>query len=133
MSQENVELLHRADDAFRRRDLDAFLAIFDPDVEFSSRIVEMEGGGPLSGHDGIRRWWNDVFTVFPDFRSEIEEVRDLGDTTITRVSLHGQGIGSDVPTEQTQWIVSQWRHAKAIRWRSVGSEAEALEAAGLRE
>ena len=126
-------MMHQANDAFGRRDLDAFLAIFDADVEFSSRAVEMQGGGPLRGHDGVRTWWDDVFAVFPDFRSEIEEVREFGDTTITRVSLHGQGTGSDVPVEQTQWILSQWRSAKAIRWHAFRSEAEALEAAGLSE
>jgi ketosteroid isomerase-like protein len=34
MSEENVELAHRAYDAFNRRDLDAFLAFNDPEVEF---------------------------------------------------------------------------------------------------
>ena len=32
MSQENVELTHRAFDAFNRRDLDASLALTDDDV-----------------------------------------------------------------------------------------------------
>jgi hypothetical protein len=37
MSQENVEQQYRAADAFSRRDLDAFLAICDPDIELVSR------------------------------------------------------------------------------------------------
>ena len=32
MSQENVELNYRSHDAFNRRDLDAYLALNDPDV-----------------------------------------------------------------------------------------------------
>ena len=133
MSQEHLELLHGANGDFNRRDLDAFLALLDANVEFNTRIVELEGGGPFRGHDGVRRWWKELFEVFPDFSSEIEEIRDLGDTTITRVLLHGQGIGSDAVTEQRQWIVSEWRGRKAIRWLSFGSENEALEAAGLSE
>jgi len=35
MSQENVELSRRAVDAFNRRDLDAFLALMDPDAPHS--------------------------------------------------------------------------------------------------
>ena len=77
MSQENVELTYRAADAFNRRDLNAFLALADPDAEFTSRIVEVESGASPRGHDGVRRWWKDIFDVFPDFRSEIEEIRDL--------------------------------------------------------
>lgn len=59
MSQENVEQLYRAHDAFNCPDLDAFLAVLDPQVEFSSRIIELEGGSPHSGHDGVRKWWKE--------------------------------------------------------------------------
>jgi ketosteroid isomerase-like protein len=133
MSQEYVELHRRAIDAFNRRDLDAFLALTDPDVEFISRIVELEGGGPYRGHDGIRRWWEDLFGVFPDFSAKVEEVQDLGDVTVTRVRQHSQGVESDAPADQTQWIVTEWRHQKAIWWGTFLSEAEAIDAAGLRE
>ena len=47
MSRENVEVLHRAFDAFRRRDLDAFLALCDPEVEFiSETALSLECCGP---------------------------------------------------------------------------------------
>jgi ketosteroid isomerase-like protein len=64
MSQENVELVYRLNDAFKRRDLDAYLALCDPDVEYYSRFGEVEGGGPYRGHEGVRSWWEkrDRFT-----------------------------------------------------------------------
>jgi ketosteroid isomerase-like protein len=96
---------------------------------FPLNTAQPGSGGAAS----IASRWEDVFDVFPDLSSKIEEIQDLGDTTITQVQLHGQGIGSDAPAEQTQWIVSEWRDKKAIRWLSFGTEAEALEAAGLRE
>jgi ketosteroid isomerase-like protein len=43
MSQENIERLHRGYDAFNRRDLDAFLALMDPEVELTTRFMEVEG------------------------------------------------------------------------------------------
>ena len=133
MSQENVDLAYRATDALNRRDLDAWLALTHPDVEFTSRVSEMEGGGPYRGHDGARSWWENLFGVFPDFSSEIEEARDLGDVTVVRVRQRARGIGSDAPTEQTSWVVTEWRDGKGI-WTCVyRSEAEALEAAGLEE
>jgi ketosteroid isomerase-like protein len=133
MSKENVELARRAIDAFNRRDLDAFLALTDPDAEFYSRIVELEGGGPYRGHDGIRNWWDSLFAISPDFISEIEQVRDGGDVTVSRVRQRGRGVESDAPMEQMQWIVTRWRNGKSIWSRVVRSEAQALEAAGLRE
>jgi hypothetical protein len=47
MSQENVELLHGAIEAFNRRDLDGFLEFADPGVEFTPYERAVEGLGPL--------------------------------------------------------------------------------------
>src|SRR5215207_6888067 len=71
MSQENVERLYRAYDAFNRRDLDAYPALMDPEVELTPRIMELEGGSYYRGHDGVREWWRTLFAVFPDFSAEI--------------------------------------------------------------
>ena len=133
MSQENVELVRRAFEAFNRRDIDSYLALCDADIEYFSRVVGLEGGSPYRGHDGIRSWWERLLAVSSDFRAEIEEVRDLGDVTVTRQRAFGHGRGSDVPMEQTQWNVTEWRDGKAVWGRVFLSETEALEAAGLRE
>ncbi len=133
MSQEHVELHYRAMDAFNRRDLDAMLALSDSDCEFYSRLLELEGGGPYRGHDGMRKWWESLLGVAPDFTVEVEEVRDLGDVTVGRHRLRGHGIGSDVSMENTSWHVVEWHAHKAVFARICRSEAERLEAARLRE
>jgi ketosteroid isomerase-like protein len=43
MSRENVDLALRAFEAVNRRDLDAFLALMDDDVEGVTRIAVIEG------------------------------------------------------------------------------------------
>jgi hypothetical protein len=45
----------------------------------------------------------------------------------------GHGAVSDTPVEQRLWIVCEWRNRKAVWWQTFRSEAEALEAVGLRE
>jgi ketosteroid isomerase-like protein len=133
MSRENVELTYRAYDALNRRDLDALLALSDPDVEFADLIVELEGGGSFRGHEGIRSWWEGYFTAFPDLSAEIDEVRDLGDLTLVRGRIRGRGMESDASFEQAYWQMIEWRNQKTVWWRGLRSEAEALEAVGLRE
>jgi ketosteroid isomerase-like protein len=81
MSQENVELAYRAMDAFNRRDIDAYLALMDDDVEIVPRIGAVEGENSYRGHEGARRWWSNVSDVFPDWKVVIIEARDLGDLT----------------------------------------------------
>src|SRR6185436_5296393 len=68
MSGENVELTYQAYDAFNRRDSAAFLELMDADVEALSRLAAMEGG--YHGHDGIRRWWQNLLDAIPDFTFE---------------------------------------------------------------
>jgi ketosteroid isomerase-like protein len=132
MSQENVELARRAYDAISRRDLDAFLALMDPEVVAIPRILAVEGGA-LHGHDGVRKWWESIFSVFPDFDAEVIGVRAIGNVTISEVRAQGGGQGSDTPFKDAIWVVSQLRDGKVVRWQTFEAEPEALKAAGLRE
>ena len=133
MSQENVELAYRTYDAFNRRDLDAFLACMDPEVEFTTSFMQMEGEPDVSGHAGLREWWRGLFAVFPDFRAEVLEVRDRGDAGIVAVRMFGHGADSGAPFEVALWQAVKARDYKVTWWRMFASEAEALEAAGVRE
>ncbi len=133
MSRQNVEMHYRAHDAFNRRDLDAMLALTDPAVTFTPYEVSVQGGDPYRGHDGVRSWWEESFAVLPDLRVETYEVRDLGGMTFVHGRLSGRGAGSGAPFERTLWQVVEWREKKIVWWCAFGSEAEALEAAGLRE
>jgi ketosteroid isomerase-like protein len=131
MSQENIRLAYGAVDAINERDLGAYLALMDEDVEVVSRIAAMEGG--LHGHDGIRRWWDSWFGAFPDYDIEVVEVRDLGDAVLATLRAVGHGGGSGVPFEDNVWCASRWRSGKCMWWQMFYTEAEALEAAGLSE
>jgi len=135
MSQENLELAYRTFDAFERRDLDAFIAFHHPDCEIQPVLAAV--AGDYHGHDGLREWWDDLFGAFPDFRFRLAEVRELGDLTLgaAHISAHGaHGMDSAAPMiDQASWIPVETRDKKILWWRNCRSEAEALEAAGLRE
>jgi ketosteroid isomerase-like protein len=131
MSQEGVELTYQAHDAFNRRDLDGFLALMDPDIRVFSAVAAVEGGH--QGHAGVRHWWESVTGGLIDFRTEVEEARNLGAVTVARVRVVGRGTGSETPFNQEAWQILHWREGKLVLWRTVRSESEALEAAGLSE
>ena len=71
MSKENPELAYWAADALNQRDLDSFLALCDPSIEFVSHLMKLQGGGRYSGHDGMRTWWQRVLAFSPEFRLEV--------------------------------------------------------------
>jgi ketosteroid isomerase-like protein len=133
MSHENTERNGRAVDAFNERELDGFLALMDPELEFTSRVIPLAGDVNYRGHEGIREWWKDLLAVFPDFRVELLEIRDLGDWAVTAARVSGHGADSDAPFEQRIWQAIRWRDDRIVSWRTFDTEAEALEAAGAPE
>jgi ketosteroid isomerase-like protein len=133
MSEENVELVHRVYDAINRHDLDAFLAFMDPEVEGVARFLGMEGDPYFHGHSGVREWWRDLHATFPDYSAEVLEVRDVGELVFVSVRIRGHGADSGVPFDEALWHTGKLRDGKVAWWRTFRSEAEALNAAGLRE
>ena len=72
-----------------------------------------------------------MFRLFSEYRAEIQVLQDLGDVTFGRLRLRGHGMESGAPMEQTQWHVVEWQQGTVVRWRTLRSKAEALEAAGM--
>ena len=124
-----MEVAHRTVEAFNRRDLDAFLALMDEEVEAVPRLASMEGN--YQGHAGIRRWWESLFEALPDFTIEVVEVRGIGDLTLAVLRNLAHGAASGTLTQERLWLVSEWRDGKVIWARTFASEAEALEAVEL--
>jgi ketosteroid isomerase-like protein len=132
MSQENVEIARRAFEALTvHDDIDAFLAFVDPDVEWHSLILEIEG--TRHGHDEVRGWWRTIRTTFPDWSPAIVAVRDLGDWVAIHARGTGTGAASGVGVEYDFWQVAAFQDGRMVRYHGARTEAEALEATGLRE
>ena len=128
-----MEIVRGGHDTFNRRDLDGYLALHDPDVEFTPYERAVEGLGPYRGHEDVRRWWGEAFETLADFKVELGEIRDLGDLIIVRGYLRGHGTGSGAAFERNYWGLFRVRDHRIVWWHAFQSEAEALEAAGLSE
>ncbi|MBA2342892.1 MAG: nuclear transport factor 2 family protein [Thermoleophilaceae bacterium] len=127
MSQENVEIAREAFDAVGRGDLDGFLALIDPGVEFTSLITEADRRS-YSGHDGVRDWFTEVRQTFEDFEAGPEEIREVGDRLIVRLRVRGTVAG--VRIEQAMWQAVRLRDQRIASWDVFRTEGEALEAVG---
>jgi hypothetical protein len=86
--------------------------------------------GTYHGHEGIRRWWNNLHGVIPDLAIEVGEARNRGDVTVTALRFRGRGAESDTPFEQVRWNAARWRRGKCIWWRTLATEQDALDAVG---
>ena len=100
MPRENVEIVHRMQDAIRRRDLDTYVALHHPKCEIKPLIASLEGGVAYRGHDGVRTFWAHVDASFAEWSRELEEVRDLGNVVILKGRFRGRGSESGVTIDR---------------------------------
>jgi ketosteroid isomerase-like protein len=133
MSQENVEIVKGAIDAFNDHDLDRYLGFLAPEFEFVDHmgaVAEEQG----SGIEAVRRQVEGWFEAFPDFRASVEEFIDAGDRVVTVTTWRGSGAGSGLPYHQPAAEVTTVRTGKIVHAELGFADREAaLEAAGLRE
>jgi ketosteroid isomerase-like protein len=132
MSHENVELFRRTVEAFNARDLEEFLAYFDPDVEYHSSFSGV--GTVYRGHAGMRRWHQDLEDAWgSDIRSEPQAYFHAGEYTITIAVLRARGRHSEVEVEMPDVLVARWREGLITFMKSYLSKEEALSQLGLLE
>jgi ketosteroid isomerase-like protein len=132
MSQQNVEVVRSAHAALARGDLDGFLSLLDPAIEFTSLIVEAEAGGAFRGREGVTRWFQAVSAAFGDFHADLESVQPFGPQHVI-VKLRMSGVTEGVQVTQTMWQAAVVRGGRLVSWGSFRTEADALEAVGLQE
>jgi ketosteroid isomerase-like protein len=136
MSQENVDAVQRALEAWNAGNLDAFLAELDPEGEWHPAVERaLDGGGTVyRGHDGARRAWNEYHGgAWGSSRAHIHEIRDLGETVLVLGHFDVSGPTTGIEFSQEAGQVITFRGGKAVRSEDFLSHAEALEAAGLSE
>jgi ketosteroid isomerase-like protein len=135
MSQENVENVRRAHDAFNRRDVDAALELLDTGVEMHFSLFSAMSGesSVYRGHEGARQFVRDLDDAFAEFQVEITEVRDLGDSALSLGHLHGRGKASGIDVESRVGYLHEFKSSKVTRIDDFLDPAEALKAAGLSE
>lgn len=133
MSQENVETLRQAVDAFNRRDKPAWLATTHQEGEMVP-ATEWPESTSIRGAEAIWGFYIEVAAAWEDGSYELGEIIDSGtDKIVANARLLTRGKASGVGVEFSYWLLSTFRDGKAIRLEWFAERTEALEAAALRE
>ena len=133
MSQENVELAREVMNALSERDLPRLLDFADPEVEWHSFFAELGEGGVYRGHEGTRRYLNDLSEAWEIVRADVDDVLGVGDVALLVGRIHYRGRGSGAETETAAGWMLKFRRRKLLRFRAFRDPERALEAAGLWE
>ena len=125
-------MARRGYQAFARRDLDAVLELFHPEIE-AHDPPEMPDAAIHRGHEAIRRDWEQTYELFDDFSIVVEKLVDCGDEVVAYLRYRGRGSESGAEVDARIAHVWTVRDGKAIRLRQFLDPDQALEAVGLRE
>jgi ketosteroid isomerase-like protein len=127
----NVEIVRGAFAAFETRDADALVELCAPEIVFEPVTARLAAGGePYRGHEGMRRYLDDVARVWQELRPVPDRYREADDGVVVatgRVYAWGVGRVIDAPAG---WY---WRlqDGLIVYGRIYETAAAALEAAGL--
>ena len=96
MSQQNVEIVRRAYEAFNRDGVDGYVEYFHPDAELDATAAIGPFAGTYRGRENVREFLADYFENWRDAWMEHEVVEEDGDHVVVRLRLHVRGKGSGV-------------------------------------
>jgi ketosteroid isomerase-like protein len=134
MSQENVKIVRRWWDGFNNDGMPP-LSLCDEQIEIHMP-PDFPVRGFFQGHEGVRRWREQVFEVAEDARVEPEEIVDVhddGETVLMLLRATGTASYSKIKLDVEWAAIWTIRDGKLLRAKGYLNRAEALEAAGISE
>jgi ketosteroid isomerase-like protein len=132
MSEQNVEHHRRLAAAFTARDVERFIAYFDPSVEFRTEFAAL--GGVYHGHDGMRKFLADFEDAWGrEMRIEPEAYFDLGERTALFLVAYARGGHSGAQVAMATTHVITWRDGLVVSFRGYAQRKDALGELGVSE
>ena len=131
MSERTVEQVMEGFRAMGRGDVEAIVALADPDVEFVNPDTALEPG-TRHGPEGLRAGMAAFLEAFRDLRFDFDRVVDMDDRVVVTGTFRarGRGSGMELPAAPYAVVVTQ-RDGKLVRYEWFNTPAEALDAAGV--
>jgi ketosteroid isomerase-like protein len=133
VSEQNIDVLRRAVQAYNARDVETFVAYFHPSIELHSAFAAV-GGADYHGHAGLRKFFKDFKEIWADdIRVEPEAYFDLGDETLSCYVLRGRGLHSGVEVDMPSALVAGWRDGLIVYLRAYAHREDAFTDLGVAE
>jgi ketosteroid isomerase-like protein len=128
-----VEIIRRANDAWNRRDVDAWLSLLSPDIVYRP-VPAFTDSQERQGLGAMRRWmeeWLDAWA--DDYTTQTESIREYRDVVIALLRFTGHAKGSGVEVAGGIFQVCRFRDGKIASVEDFTDRAQALQAAGVEE
>jgi ketosteroid isomerase-like protein len=129
VSQEDVDKTRDFIAAYNRRDFDAAVEFFDPEIEWV--LPPLQRSDSCIGPDEVKRFWRGLDETFEELRLDSQEAVDAGDRVAVRLRYYALGRGSGVEIEAELYHqVTTFRDGTMVRIEYFTDWGQALEAVG---
>ena len=126
MSEENVEIIRRAYEAYDRGDRYAFVADIAPECEFVAAGTVPGRTGTYRGPEGYKKFVAWLDEEFSDSHAELDAIIDAGDSVVVGATLRGRGRQSGIPATFTFWQVWAFANGQIVGGQGFANKAQAL-------
>jgi len=113
-ASETIDVARAFTDALNAGDIEAAIAVCDPEIEFHSTFAAV-GGAVYRGHGGMRRWLRDMEDGWERIESTPEAFFDLGDRLLVFTRVRGRGRRSGVEAELATAHLTRVREGQVVR------------------
>jgi ketosteroid isomerase-like protein len=132
MSQENANMAREVIAAIKNQDASRLVELTHPDVEWHSLVV-VAGSEGYRGHEGIRRYIEDIADALEFIYAEVDDVLSVGELVLLVGRFHYRGKASGVETKSPGGFVVEFQEGKVVYMRAFRDPERALAAVGLNE
>lgn len=130
MSTKDVETIQKGVAALNRGDVEAVAATLATDVELVPLRAVLDGS-IYRGHEGLRRWLEDMSEDWSEFEVGLEEVRQLGPgRMLVQATMRLRGRSSGVALDAPAAWLCEMRAGRVCRIQFFADSEAALAAAG---
>jgi ketosteroid isomerase-like protein len=132
MSQQNVEVVRRAFEAFNGRDIEAALGDAVPEVTLDWSRSRGLDAGVYVGYDAIRQFWTGIFEAFEQLTLVPDEFTVHGEQVMVPNTALMRGRDG-IQVEVRSVSVATLRDGRLLRWTIYQDKTEARTAVGIEE
>jgi ketosteroid isomerase-like protein len=132
VSQENVEIVRQAIDAYGRRDVEAMRLLNSPDVVLDWSASRGWLAGVYRGWDEVMRFYADYYDAFEEITFEVESYMPVGNLVVVPNVAHQRGRDGIEVSARAAFVFTL-HDGKITRLCLYQELPEALKAVGLEE
>jgi ketosteroid isomerase-like protein len=123
----NRELVLASIEAIQQGDLSRGLKDWAEDAVLINNAGAAGSEGTWYGRDGFRAWLREVTSAFADYRMDVLDAQEAGDTVIVTFRETGRGPASGIVVERRVQVTYTIRQGKIARIESSGFSDPGLE------